>query len=216
MSVLRVNEIFYSIQGESSYAGRACVFVRLTGCNLRCSYCDTTYAYDEGDDLEIDEIIDRVGSYKCRLVEVTGGEPLIQAETPSLIHDLVKQGYKVLLETNGSQDISKVHEDCVRILDIKCPSSGEEQSNDLENLSRLSDHDEIKFVIGDRGDYDYAVTILHRAKHKALRINRVFFSPVFGKMTPRTLAGWILEDHIDVSLHLQLHKLIWSHEKRGV
>jgi len=213
---LRVNEIFYSIQGESSYAGRACIFVRLTGCNLRCSYCDTAYAYDEGDDLETGEIIDRVGSYKCRLVEITGGEPLIQAETPSLIQALIKQGYKVLLETNGSQDISKVHADCVRILDIKCPSSGEEKNNDLENLSRLRDRDEIKFVIGDREDYNYAVTLLHQANHKAIKGNRVFFSPVFGKMAPRTLARWILEDHIDVNLHLQLHKLIWGHEKRGV
>ena len=135
--MLKVNELFYSIQGESSHAGRPCVFVRLTGCNLRCSYCDTRYAYDEGQNLEIDEIIDRVTSYQCRLIEITGGEPLIQKETPELIHQLLERGFEVLLETNGSIDISNIDDRCVKIVDIKCPSSGEAKNNDLENLKRL-------------------------------------------------------------------------------
>jgi 7-carboxy-7-deazaguanine synthase len=213
---LKVNEIFYSIQGESSYAGRPCVFVRLTGCNLRCSYCDTRYAYDEGDLMEINDVLKRVASYKCPLVEVTGGEPLIQKETPSLIHNLLEAGHEVLLETNGSQDIGQVDERCVKIMDIKCPTSGEEGKSDLKNLALLADTDEIKFVIGDRGDYDYAKKILNSMDLKPSPISRVHFSPVFGKMDTGLLAKWILADHLDVRLHLQIHKIIWDPEKRGV
>jgi 7-carboxy-7-deazaguanine synthase len=213
---LKVNEIFYSIQGESSYAGRPCVFVRLTGCNLRCSYCDTRYAYDEGDLMEIGDVLKRVASYKCPLVEVTGGEPLIQKETPYLIHNLLEAGHEVLLETNGSQDIGQVDERCVKIMDIKCPTSGEEGKSDLKNLALLADTDEIKFVIGDRGDYDYAKKILNSMDLKPSPISRVHFSPVFGKMDTGLLAKWILADHLDVRLHLQIHKIIWDPEKRGV
>jgi 7-carboxy-7-deazaguanine synthase len=213
---LKVNEIFYSIQGESSYAGRPCVFIRLTGCNLRCSYCDTRYAYDEGDLMEIGDVLKRVASYKCPLVEVTGGEPLIQKETPYLIHNLLEAGHEVLLETNGSQDIGQVDERCVKVMDIKCPTSGEEGKTDLKNLALLADTDEIKFVIGDRGDYDYAKKILNSMDLKPSPISRVHFSPVFGKMDPGLLAKWILADHLDVRLHLQIHKIIWDPEKRGV
>ena len=210
---LKVNEIFYSIQGESSYAGRPCVFVRLTGCNLRCSYCDTQYAYEDGNELEINEIVGRVTSDQCRLVEVTGGEPLIQKDTPLLVHRLLEEGFEVLLETNGSQDISQLDGRCVRIVDIKCPSSGEERKNDLGNLTRLADKDEIKFVIGNREDYEYAKKILDI---NIFRNNWIHFSPVFGKMDPKVLAEWILEDHLAVRLHMQLHKLIWGNELRGV
>ena len=213
---LRVNEIFYSIQGESSYAGRPCVFVRLTGCNLRCSYCDTQYAYDEGEELEVDEIALRVASHQCALVEVTGGEPLIQKDTPVLIRRLLEEGFEVLLETNGSQDMSEVDERCVKIVDIKCPSSGEADKNGLENLSRLTDKDEIKYVIGSREDYEYARKILDVMGLNPFRMNPVHFSPVFGQMDPRILAEWILEDRINVRLHLQLHKIIWDPEQRGV
>jgi len=213
---LKVNDIFYSIQGESSYSGQACVFVRLTGCNLRCSYCDTQYAYENGEELEIDEIANRVASYRCPLVEVTGGEPLIQRETPALIHRLLEKGYEVLLETNGTQDISRVDKRCVKIIDIKCPSSGEEKENDLENLKRLTDKDEIKFVIGDRRDYEYAREMLNGMGNDPSKKNLVHFSPVFGKMDPKILAKWILEDHLDVRLHMQLHKFIWDPEQRGV
>ncbi len=213
---LMVSEIFYSIQGESSYAGRPCVFVRLTGCNLRCSYCDTQYAYNEGEEMEIDLIVDRLFIYKCPLVEITGGEPLIQKETPSLVQCLIEKGYQVLMETNGSQDISQVDDRCIRIVDIKCPLSGEVRQNDLKNLDRLTDQDEIKFVISGREDYEYAKEILNHMNITPSRMNRVHFSPVFQRMEPRELAKWILEDHLNVRLHLQLHKIIWDPNRRGV
>lgn len=213
---LKVNEIFYSIQGESSYSGRPCVFVRLTGCNLRCAYCDTQYAYTEGEDLEIDEIVERVRAYQCPLVEVTGGEPLVQKETPGLIHRLLTQGFETLMETNGSQDISQVDNRCVKIVDMKCPSSGQSSYNDLQNLDRLTDRDEVKFVMADRDDYGYAKQILHRTGPSLCRKHAVHFSPVFGKMAPKTLAAWILEDRLDVRLHLQVHKIIWSFHEKGV
>ena len=213
---LQVNEIFYSIQGESSYAGRPCVFVRLTGCNLRCAYCDTQYAYNEGRELEIKDIIAQVSSHRCPLVEVTGGEPLIQEQTPFLVKSLVERGYTVLVETNGSQDISRIDERCIRIMDIKCPSSREEEKNDLENLRKLTDRDEVKFVIGDREDYEFAKDILDFQGSSPLVGNPVHFSPLFEKIEPRLLAGWILEDCLNVRLHLQLHKIIWDPGKRGV
>jgi 7-carboxy-7-deazaguanine synthase len=213
---LTVNEIFYSIQGESSFAGYPCVFVRLTGCNLRCSYCDTRYAYDEGTDMEIPHIMKQVEMLRCPLVEITGGEPLIQQETPYLIHCLLEKGYHVLLETNGSQDISIVDRRCVRILDIKGPSSGEMEKNDFANLDRLTEKDEIKLIIGGRADYDYATKIIEMIRQKASPKNPVHLSPLFGKMPYETLAGWILEDRLPARLHLQLHKVIWPKEKRGV
>jgi len=213
---LKVNEIFYSIQGESSYAGRPCVFVRLAGCNLRCSYCDTKYAYHEGDQIEVPEIVRRVVFHQCPLVEVTGGEPLIQKETPELVKRLLNKGLHVLMETNGSQDISLVDERCVRIVDIKCPSSGEHEKNDLKNTGRLRDKDEVKFVIGNREDYEYAKGILNLLDINPYRMNPVHLSPVFGKMAPRILAEWILEDHLDVRLNLQINKIIWGPEEKGV
>jgi 7-carboxy-7-deazaguanine synthase len=213
---LLVNEIFYSIQGESSYTGRPCVFVRLTGCNLRCSYCDTRYAYDEGTEMEIEAIGDRLSAYDCPLVEITGGEPLIQKETPALIQYLLEKGYSVLMETNGSQDISVVDSRCVRIVDIKCPLSGEMEKNDLKNLDRLTDDDEIKFVISGRADYDYAKDIMSRMTLTPARMNRIHVSPAFGRVEPGALAQWILDDHLPVRLHLQLHKLVWGPELRGV
>lgn len=213
---LKVNEIFYGIQGESSYTGWPCTFVRLTGCNLRCSYCDTTYAYAEGTDHSISDVIRKVASYECPLVEITGGEPLIQEETPALIGQLVKDGYTVLLETNGSQDISRVDGRCVRILDVKCPSSGQAKMNDLENLKRLTEKDEVKYVIGNRDDYDYAKGTLGFIAPTVSSRRQIHFSPVFGKVGLRELAKWILDDHLEVRLHLQLHKIIWPPEQRGV
>jgi 7-carboxy-7-deazaguanine synthase len=213
---LRVNEIFFSIQGESSYAGRPCVFVRLTGCNLRCSYCDTPYAYEEGIWLDIPDIEKSVAAFNCRLVEITGGEPLIQTKTPELIRQLLDHAFTVLLETNGSQDIGVVDERCIRILDIKCPSSGESEHNDLKNLGKMTPHDEIKFVIGNREDYEYAKNILSSCLQHQDHLKPPLLSPVFGKMDPETLAQWILEDQLDVRMQIQLHKLIWGPEKRGV
>jgi 7-carboxy-7-deazaguanine synthase len=190
--LLKVNEIFYSIQGESSYA------------------------YEEGEDLEIGEIINRITSHRCRLVEITGGEPLMQKDTPLLIQRLLDLGFEVLLETNGSMDISVIDNRCVKILDIKCPSSGEARRNDLENLKRLQTKDEIKFAIGSREDYDYAKNILSSIKRSNETIKPPLFSPVYGKMNPELLAQWILADHIDVRMQIQLHKVIWNSETRGV
>ena len=213
---LQVNEIFYSIQGESTYAGRPCVFVRLTGCNLRCAFCDTPYAYEQGEWMGLDEILHRVFLYGCRLVEITGGEPLFQKETPALIRRLLDEGFEVLLETNGSMDISRVDDRCAKIVDIKCPSSGMRDRNDLENLNRLKDKDELKFVVGNREDYDYAKEVISMlGQHSQHRIP-VHLSPVFNAMDPETLAAWILEDHLDVRLHLQMHKIIWGADRREV
>jgi 7-carboxy-7-deazaguanine synthase len=213
---LKVNEIFYSIQGESSHAGRPCAFVRLTGCNLRCAYCDTQYAYEDGTWLEIPEILRQVSQFNCRLVEITGGEPLIQEQTPELITTLLDHNFTVLLETNGSRDIDAVDERCIRILDIKCPSSGESEKNQLKNLQLLTFNDEIKFVIGSREDYEYAKYILSTGLPRRNKMKPPLFSPVFGKTDPQTLARWILQDRLDVRLQLQLHKLIWGPEQKGV
>jgi 7-carboxy-7-deazaguanine synthase len=213
---LKVNEIFYSIQGESSWAGHPCVFVRLTGCNLRCAYCDTQYAYEEGICLELLDIVYKIGLFDCRLVEITGGEPLLQKETPELIRTLLDQAFTVLLETNGSQDIGTVDERCIRILDIKCPSSGESDKSRLENLEVLTPKDELKFVIGSREDYEYAKGILATCLPHRDKIKTPLFSTVFGKIDAQTLARWILQDRLDVRLQLQLHKLIWAPECRGV
>ncbi len=212
---LKVNEIFYSIQGESTFSGRPCIFIRLSGCNLRCSYCDTKYAYNEGSYMDLDEIISLVLSYKCRLVEVTGGEPLIQEHTPKLISRLIDAGLKVLLETNGSKDISLVDKRCIRIVDIKCPFSGEVEKNDFNNLKRLTPEDEIKFVISDRKDYDFAKNVLKNWNIVPFKPNPVHFSPAHGILDPKVLSEWILEDGLDVRLNLQIHKYIWG-DKRGV
>ena len=213
---LIVNEIFYSIQGESSYSGRPCVFVRLTGCNLRCTYCDTRYAYEEGDAFELSEILDMVSKYKCPLVEVTGGEPLLQKETPALIYSLLENGYAVLLETNGSLSLRDIDARCTKIIDIKCPSSGEHEKHDSTILSSLSDGDEIKFVISDRKDYVYARKKLLHMRQGLLVKNPAHFSPVFGVLEAQTLADWILTDNLDARLNLQLHKVIWGAEQKGV
>lgn len=213
---LKVNEIFQSIQGESSYAGSPCVFVRLTGCNLRCAWCDTAYAYEEGDVMELTDILDRVENYRCPLVEVTGGEPLLQEETPELIRRLLDKGFRVLLETNGSLDVSSVDPRCVKILDIKCPSSGEAEKNLFKNLDHLTDLDEIKFVIGGREDYDYAREKFPLIFQIRQERNIIHFSPLHGRMKPQTLAGWILEDRLPVKLQLHIHKILWPGERRGV
>jgi 7-carboxy-7-deazaguanine synthase len=185
---LIVNEIFFSIQGESSFAGQPCVFIRLTGCNLRCSYCDTQYAYNEGREYTVDQILEIVQSYQCSLVEITGGEPLLQEETPHLVNHLLSKNFRVLMETNGSIDINRVSTKCIRIVDIKCPSSGEQSKNDLENLNRLSTQDELKFVIGDRADYEFACGILESQKMARPSSGKIHFSPVYGKMQPEILA----------------------------
>lgn len=212
---LKVNEIFYSIQGESSFAGYPCVFVRLTGCNLRCSYCDTQYAYEEGEELEIAVVLQKVLNFSCPLVEITGGEPLLQPEAPDLVRLLLDGGLRVLVETNGSLDIKAIDARAVRIIDVKCPSSGEHERNDLQNLKRLTPLDEIKFVIGAREDYDYARRMLKMIPELPGAERKIYFSPVSGRLAPRDLAEWILEDRLPVRLNLQLHKILWPGEEKG-
>jgi len=211
---LKVCEIFPSIQGESSYTGIPCVFIRLAGCNLRCVYCDSRYAYSEGAEMSVDEIVGRVSSYKLHLVEITGGEPLIQEETPALAARLLQQGFDVLVETNGSMDISLLPEGVIRIMDIKCPSSGESDRMRWENLWQLRPGDEVKFVISDRHDYEWARGIVReRFGHSPIT---VLFSTVFGELPPGNLVEWILEDKLPVRFQLQIHKYVWPHEARGV
>lgn len=215
---LAVCEIFYSLQGESTYAGRPCAFVRLSGCNLRCRYCDTTYAYNNGSLMEVEQILNSVGELGAGLVEITGGEPLIQEQTPELAVALLERGYRVLIETNGTQDISRIDSRCIRIVDIKCPSSGHSNKNDLENLNRLTPCDELKFVVADRADYEYARTIFFEKILSLACHNAVHFSPVYGRMTPAELGKWILADRLGqgARLQLQLHKLLWPEAGRGV
>ena len=212
---IKVNEIFYSIQGESLFSGIPFIFVRLSGCNLRCLYCDTQYAYEEGTDMEISEILNRVASFECRNVEITGGEPLFQKDTPILINILIENGYQVLLETNGSYDIRVVDERCVKIVDIKCPTSGESDKNDLENFGRLNRKDQVKFVIGSREDYEFAKEIT-QTKCQNMPGCKILFSSVSETLNPANLAKWILEDRLNVRLHLQMHKILWPDIKRGV
>lgn len=213
---LRINEIFYSIQGESLYAGLPCVFIRLTGCNLRCTYCDTRYAYHEGMDMTIPEILEQVESHPAAaLVEITGGEPLLQQETPELIKQILDHGRTVLMETNGSLDISRTDSRCIRIMDIKCPSSQMHAHNDPDNLGRIGPNDQIKLIIGTRADYVYALNAVKQLPHD-FPIPSALFSPAFGSLSPDLLATWILQDGLGVRLHLQLHKLIWPNTERGV
>ncbi|MCK4400672.1 radical SAM protein [bacterium] len=213
--MLKVNEIFKSIQGEGSFAGRLCSFIRLTGCNLRCGYCDTKYAYKDGDDLSIEEIIQRVKMLGQDLVEITGGEPLLQKETTKLIDTLIKQKYIVLIETNGTISIKNINQHAIIILDLKCPGSKMSAKTLWKNIEYLRKKDEVKFVIGDRKDYDWAKDIA--AKYNLTqRVNYVHFSPVYGKLVPKELAEWICCDNLDVRMQIQIHKYIWGSDARGV
>jgi 7-carboxy-7-deazaguanine synthase len=213
--MLTINEIFYSVQGESSFAGQPCVFVRLTACDLRCSWCDTEYAFYEGRKQALDDVFDAVASYDCPLVEVTGGEPLLQEDVYPLMQGLLDRGKKVLLETGGHRDTSRVPGEVVTILDVKCPGSGESGRNDWSNLERLRPHDEVKFVIKDRADYDWARDVLERHWLRQ-RAAAIHFSPVHGVLDPKTLSEWVLADRLPVRVQLQIHKYIWSPTTRGV
>jgi 7-carboxy-7-deazaguanine synthase len=212
---LRINEIFVSIQGESTWAGRPCVFVRLTGCNLRCSWCDTAYAFYEGKQMEVPDIAERVARYGCDLVEVTGGEPLLQKGIHALFDSLLAQGRTVMVETSGERDVGRVDPRVVKIMDLKCPGSGESGRNRWSNLEWLTARDEVKFVIADRGDYEWAREVT-RDRDLAARVNAVLMSPVFGQLEAAQLAAWILEDRLPVRMQLQMHKQIWSPTARGV
>jgi 7-carboxy-7-deazaguanine synthase len=213
--VLTVNEIFHSIQGESTHAGRPCVFVRLTACDLRCSWCDTPYAFHEGRKMSIGEVVEAVERFGCDLVELTGGEPLLQKDVYPLMERLLAGGRTVLVETGGHVGLERIPPGVRTIMDVKCPGSGEAHRTDWSNLERLGAGDEVKFVIRDRIDYEYARGIL-REHGLERRVGAVLFSPVHGVLDPRQLSEWVLEDRLPVRVQLQVHKYIWTPETRGV
>jgi 7-carboxy-7-deazaguanine synthase len=213
--MLTVNEIFHSIQGESSWAGTPCVFVRLTACDLRCSWCDTPYAFSEGRKRTVEDVVAEVGRFGCQVVEVTGGEPLLQAEAPALMQSLLDRGHTVLLETGGHISLEPVPAGVVTVMDVKCPGSGEADRTDWTNIDRLKARDEVKFVIRDRRDYEFARQVV-RDRDLAPRVAAILFSPVHGVLDPRNLAAWLLEDRLPVRLQLQVHKYIWGATTRGV
>lgn len=213
--MLTVNEIFHSIQGESTHTGRPCVFVRLTACDLRCSWCDTPYAFLEGRRMSIDDVLAEVDRFECPVVEITGGEPLLQREVFPLMDRLLADGRTVLVETGGHRSIADVPAGVVKIMDIKCPGSGEASKMDWSNLARLTAEDQVKFVITNREDYEYARDVTARERLTE-RVEAVLFSPVHGVLHPRALAEWILADRLAVRLQLQAHKYIWDPSTRGV
>ncbi len=217
---LKVCEIFYSLQGESSFAGLPCVFIRLAGCNLNCSWCDTEYAKTEFVRTPIKDIIKKAESFQCRLVEITGGEPLIQENTQNLISLMLEKGFQVLVETNGSISIKNLPDKCIKIMDIKCPSSGESKSNFFDNIDFITNKDEIKFVIADRKDYEFAKDIIQtkltRNNLSIIPCKHIHLSPVFGKISTEEIAKWILKDGLEARLSMQIHKIIWNPNKRGV
>lgn len=213
--LLKINEIFHSIQGESTKAGLPCVFVRLTYCNIRCVYCDTEYAFYEGVDRTIDDIINEVKSYDCKLVEITGGEPLVQENVHILMKDLCDLGFEVLIETGGSLPIENIDNRVKIIMDLKTPSSKMEKKNRYENIRHLKPTDEVKFVIGSRDDYEWSKDIL-KQYDLVNKVEQVLFSPVFDRVENIELAEWILKDKLKVRLQLQMHKYIWHPETRGV
>jgi 7-carboxy-7-deazaguanine synthase len=213
--MLTVFEIYLSIQGESTHTGRPCTFVRLAACNLRCAWCDTPYAFTGGTKRTVDDVLVEVRALGCRLVELTGGEPLLQPAAIPLMERLVAEGFEVLLETGGHMPIDDVPDPVVTIMDVKCPGSGESDAMHWPNLDRLSAHDELKFVIRDRADFDYACALV--ARHGlAARVAAVLFSPVFGVLEPADLAGWILDARVPARLQLQTHKYVWDPAARGV
>jgi len=212
--MLKVNEIYHSIQGESTNAGLPCVFIRLTGCNLRCTYCDTEYAFYDGKDYSIKQIVDEVKKNNCKLVEVTGGEPLMQDESITLMKKLCDEDFDVMLETAGNMPIKNVDERVKLIMDLKCPSSGMMDKNLYENVDHLKKDDEVKFVIGNRKDYDWMKKII--SKYDLLNKCSLLASVVFGTLEPLTLVNWILDDKLDVRFQLQIHKFIWHPETKGV
>jgi 7-carboxy-7-deazaguanine synthase len=214
-NTLTINEIYHSVQGESTWVGSPCVFVRLTFCNLRCNYCDTEYAFYDGTKNNLAEILDAVATYRCRLVEITGGEPLLQKNVLPLMALLCDSNYTVLLETSGAHDISKVDPRVHRIMDLKTPGSGEVEKNLWSNIDHLAARDEVKFVMGSREDYEWSRDKVERYDLPS-RCRAVLFSPIFGRIDPREIVEWILADNLTVRFQLQMHKFIWRPTQRGV
>ena len=209
-----INEIFKSIQGETSYAGLPCAFIRVTGCNLRCSYCDTTYAYEDGKEMSLSTILESIAGFKTKIVCVTGGEPLSNKDTPLLIKDLLNRNYTVLVETNGSYDIRAIPQKAIKIMDIKCPDSNMSHFMNWQNIKYLTKFDEVKFVLSSRKDYEWTKTLID--KYNLSQIANVLVGTAFGAISPKEVVQWILEDNLDVRFQLQLHKYIWGSQTRGV
>jgi 7-carboxy-7-deazaguanine synthase len=213
---MRITEIFHSIQGESSFAGLPCTFVRLTWCNLRCAWCDSEYTFAGGEEMTVDHVLERVRSYGCNLVEITGGEPLVQKrECCELVRALCDEGFTVLVETGGSLDASVLDDRAIKILDVKCPGSGESHRNYWANLEALNPRDEVKFVVCDRADFDYALGVIEKYR-LGEREPQVLFSPVWGQIDLKQLAEWVLGSGVRARMQVQLHKYIWGPEVKGV
>jgi 7-carboxy-7-deazaguanine synthase len=211
---VQITEIFFSIQGESTYTGRPCIFVRTTACNLRCVWCDSEYTFTGGVKMTLDEVMSRVEAYPCKLVEITGGEPMLQEkEVIELSQRLIERGYQVILETSGERDLAQVPAAVVKIVDVKCPGSGEGGTFRMSNLDALTAHDEVKFVVANREDYEFTLDFLRTHQ---LHVSAVNLAPVFGSLHPRQLAEWMLADGLDARLGLQIHKFIWDPLARGV
>lgn len=215
LRTLTVTEMYKSIQGESTWAGLPCTFVRLTGCNLRCVWCDTEYAFYGGRKMTIDEIVQACVALDCPLVEITGGEPLLQKNCGLFAQSLLDRGFTVLCETSGAVTIDRLPDEVIKIMDLKCPGSGEVERNDWSNIDRLSPRDEVKFVIADRADYEWSRDVVRR-HNLDTRCRQVLFSPVFGSISPQSLVEWILEDKLPVRFQLQMHKFIWPPDAKGV
>jgi len=213
---MQITEIFKSIQGESTHAGLPCIFVRLTACNLRCTWCDTEYSFQGGTKMTLDDVLGRVRAFGGKLVEITGGEPLLQKEVYALMDRLLAEGYRVMLETSGERPVARVPREVIKVVDVKCPDSGEPDTFAMENLGHLAPHDQIKFVIATRRDYEFARDFTRRHQLDE-RIAAVIFSPVHGQLDLAEMAQWILDDGLEnVRFGYQLHKLIWGAEARGV
>ena len=212
---MTVTEIFKSIQGESSFAGLPCIFVRLTGCNLRCHWCDTAYAFHGGQNMSPDEVLGRIRQLGGNLVEFTGGEPLLQKEVEPLAGQMVAEGFRILIETSGERFVGNLPREVVKILDVKCPGSGESDKFCMDNLAVIERKDEIKFVVVDEGDYRFALEFMTRHRLHD-RVDEIILSPVFGRLHPRQLAEWILRDRVKVRMGMQIHKFIWDPETKGV
>jgi 7-carboxy-7-deazaguanine synthase len=211
---LKVNEIYYSIQGESSYTGLPCIFIRLTYCNLRCTYCDSEYTFHEGNNMSINDILETIGQYSCKLVEVTGGEPLVQKECITLLKKLVDLDYEVLLETSGSLTIKDVPKQVINIIDFKCPSSGMKKKNHWDNINYLKPNDEVKFIIEDREDYEWAKMKIRQ--YNLNKKSKILMSPSYNKIEEKEIVDWILKDNLNVKFQIQLHKIIWKDTDKGV
>lgn len=206
---MKICEIFYSIQGESTFSGLPCIFIRTSGCNLRCSYCDTRFAYEEGYEIKAEKILEKIKSYNCNLIEITGGEPLLQEEVYGFIDKALKANYRILIETNGSILTDRLPKQVTKILDIKCPGSGQSEMMDFNNLSYLNRDDQVKFVIMDESDYNWAKKVIAENNLTSITEN-ILFSSVYGILDPKKLAEWILKDNLNVRLQVQMHKIIWG------